>query len=161
MARFHSMGTMAHDDLVCPRPAFSHRLCRPIRPRSSARPFPLRGRADRRRRRTLPGALRLLSRHAKFDRAMQGGTAVDLLVTEAAWLSSGDPFWFITHGVPERGMPAFDSQLEDAQTRVSVPPLPRGSADKSNPATPGSRRPITSADRPSLNQSRLSSSLSR
>jgi putative copper export protein/mono/diheme cytochrome c family protein/peroxiredoxin len=51
----------------------------------------------------------------KFDRAAQGGTAVDLLVTEAAWLSSGDLFWFITHGVPERGMPAFGSQLEDAQ----------------------------------------------
>ncbi len=51
----------------------------------------------------------------KFDRAAQGGTAVDLLVTEAAWLSSGDLFWLITHGVPERGMPAFGSQLEDAQ----------------------------------------------
>src|SRR6202044_4011563 len=45
----------------------------------------------------------------KFDGAAQGGTAVDLLVTEAAWLSSGDLFWFIAHGVPERGMPAFDS----------------------------------------------------
>jgi putative copper export protein/mono/diheme cytochrome c family protein/peroxiredoxin len=51
----------------------------------------------------------------KFDRAAQGGTAVDLLVTEAAWLSSGDLFWFITHGVPERGMPAFDGQLDDTQ----------------------------------------------
>ena len=51
----------------------------------------------------------------KFDRAAQGGTAVDLLVTEAAWLSSGDLFWLITHGVPERGMPAFGSQLEDTQ----------------------------------------------
>jgi mono/diheme cytochrome c family protein/peroxiredoxin len=50
-----------------------------------------------------------------FDRAAQGGTAVDLLVTEAAWLSSGDLFWLITHGVPERGMPAFGSQLEDTQ----------------------------------------------
>jgi putative copper resistance protein D len=51
----------------------------------------------------------------KLDRAVQGGTAVDLLVTEAAWLSAGDLFWFITHGVPERGMPAFDSELKDAQ----------------------------------------------
>jgi mono/diheme cytochrome c family protein/peroxiredoxin len=51
----------------------------------------------------------------KFDRAAQGGTAVDLLATEAAWLSSGDLFWLITHGVPERGMPAFASQLEDTQ----------------------------------------------
>jgi putative copper export protein len=34
----------------------------------------------------------------KFDRAAQGGTAVDLLVTEAAWLSSGDLFWWCCHG---------------------------------------------------------------
>jgi putative copper resistance protein D len=51
----------------------------------------------------------------KFDGAAQGGTAVDLLVTEAAWRSSGDLFWLITHGAPDRGMPAFDSQLQDAQ----------------------------------------------
>jgi putative copper resistance protein D len=52
---------------------------------------------------------------AKFEGAVQGGTAVDLLVTEAAWLSSGDLFWLISHGVPEHGMPAFASQLEDVQ----------------------------------------------
>jgi mono/diheme cytochrome c family protein/peroxiredoxin len=51
----------------------------------------------------------------RFDGAVQGGTAVDLLVTEAAWLSSGDVFWFISHGAPEHGMPAFASQLEDTQ----------------------------------------------
>jgi putative copper export protein/mono/diheme cytochrome c family protein/peroxiredoxin len=51
----------------------------------------------------------------KFDGAVQGGTAVDLLVTEAAWRSSGDLFWLIAHGAPDRGMPAFDSQLQDAQ----------------------------------------------
>jgi putative copper export protein/mono/diheme cytochrome c family protein/peroxiredoxin len=51
----------------------------------------------------------------KFDGAVQGGTAVDLLVTETAWLSSGDLFWFISHGAPEHGMPAFASQLQDTQ----------------------------------------------
>jgi putative copper export protein/mono/diheme cytochrome c family protein len=51
----------------------------------------------------------------KFEGVVQRGTAVDLLVTEAAWLSSGDLFWLISHGVPEHGMPAFASQLEDAQ----------------------------------------------
>jgi putative copper export protein/mono/diheme cytochrome c family protein len=51
----------------------------------------------------------------KFEGAVQGGSAVDLLVTEAAWLSSGDLFWLISHGVPEHGMPAFVSQLDDAQ----------------------------------------------
>jgi putative copper resistance protein D len=51
----------------------------------------------------------------KFDGAVQGGTAVDLLVTETAWLSSGDLFWLITRGAPERGMPAFGSQLQDTQ----------------------------------------------
>jgi putative copper export protein/peroxiredoxin len=51
----------------------------------------------------------------KFDGAVQGGTSVDLLVTEAAWRSSGDLFWLITHGAPDRGMPAFDSQLQEAQ----------------------------------------------
>jgi copper resistance protein D len=51
----------------------------------------------------------------KFDGAVQGRTAVDLLVTETAWLSSGDLFWLITPGAPERGMPAFGSQLQDTQ----------------------------------------------
>jgi mono/diheme cytochrome c family protein/uncharacterized membrane protein/peroxiredoxin len=51
----------------------------------------------------------------KFDGAVQGGSAVDLLVTEAAWLSSGDLFWLITYGAAERGMPAFGSQLQDTQ----------------------------------------------
>jgi putative copper resistance protein D len=51
----------------------------------------------------------------RFDGAAPGGTPVDLLVTESAWLSSGDLFWLITHGAPEHGMPAFASQLEDTQ----------------------------------------------
>ncbi|MFL5279545.1 MAG: CopD family protein [Rhodopila sp.] len=42
------------------------------------------------------------------------GSAVDLLAPGTAQRSAGDLFWLITHGRPDRGMPAFGSRLQDA-----------------------------------------------
>jgi putative copper resistance protein D len=50
-----------------------------------------------------------------FDRGTRRASAVDLLATESAWLSSGDLFWLITHGAADPRMPAFGTQLQDAQ----------------------------------------------
>jgi putative copper resistance protein D len=51
------------------------------------------------------------------DRAAPGGwgSAVDLLASDTARRSAGDLFWLITHGRPDRGMPEFGSQLQEAQ----------------------------------------------
>jgi mono/diheme cytochrome c family protein/peroxiredoxin len=49
------------------------------------------------------------------DRARSSGTAIDRLDAETARLSAGDLFWLITHGRPDRGMPAFGSELDEAQ----------------------------------------------
>jgi putative copper export protein/mono/diheme cytochrome c family protein/peroxiredoxin len=50
-----------------------------------------------------------------FDRGTRRTSAVDLLATESAWLSSGDLFWLITHGAADPRMPAFGTQLQAAQ----------------------------------------------
>ncbi|MBV8615305.1 MAG: c-type cytochrome [Acetobacteraceae bacterium] len=43
------------------------------------------------------------------------GRTVDLLAPRTRRRSAGDLFWLITHGRPERGMPAFGSLLGDAE----------------------------------------------
>jgi putative copper resistance protein D len=48
------------------------------------------------------------------DRRAPGKSAADLLAP-AVLRSAGDLFWLITHGRPDRGMPAFASRLQEAQ----------------------------------------------
>jgi putative copper resistance protein D len=43
------------------------------------------------------------------------GGSVDLLAAETTWRSSGELFWLITHGRPERGMPEFGSGLQQGE----------------------------------------------
>jgi putative copper resistance protein D len=47
------------------------------------------------------------------DSAGSWGSSVDLLAAETTWRSPGDLLWLITHGRPERGMPAFADRLRD------------------------------------------------
>ena len=49
------------------------------------------------------------------DRAGSWRSAVDLLGAETPRRPAGDLFWLITHGRPDRGMPAFGSRLGEAQ----------------------------------------------
>jgi uncharacterized membrane protein/mono/diheme cytochrome c family protein/peroxiredoxin len=43
------------------------------------------------------------------------GSTVDLLAPGTVRRSAGDLFWLITHGRPDRGMPEFQSRLQEAQ----------------------------------------------